>query len=58
MRKHNRRFAQRWPRDKDDRTNFPQTMAHGFVKNKGAQFYANFLLQGLLARSGISPLAL
>lgn len=58
MRKHNRRFAQRWPRDKADRTNFPQTMAHGFVKDKGAQFHANFLLQMLLARIGIRPVAL
>ena len=31
MRKHNKRFAQRWGRDKGDRSSFPQHMAHGFV---------------------------
>ena len=53
MRKHNKRFAQRWSRTKGDRSNFPQHMAHGFVHNKSAQFFANGLLQSLLARAGI-----
>lgn len=53
MRKHNKRFAQRWGRDKGDRSNFPQRMAHGFVHNKSAQFFANGLLQSLLARAGV-----
>ena len=53
MRKHNKRFAQRWGRDKDDRSNFPQRMAHGSVHNKSAQFFANGLLQALLARAGV-----
>jgi hypothetical protein len=53
MRKHNKRFARRWGRDIDDRSNFPQQMAHGFVKNKAAQFAANGLLQAVLARAGI-----
>ena len=53
MRKHNKRFAQRLGRDKGDRSNFPQHMAHGFVHNKSAQFFANGLLQSLLARAGV-----
>lgn len=53
MRKHNKRFAQRWGRDKGDRSNFQQHMAHGFVHNKSAQFLANGLLQTLLARAGV-----
>lgn len=36
-----------------DRSNFPQHMAHGFVHNKAAQFFANGLLQSLLARAGV-----
>jgi len=50
MRKHNAKFAMRWSRGKGDRTNFPQQMAHGFVHNKAAQFYANCLLEFVLAR--------
>lgn len=53
MRKHNKRFAQRWGRDKGDRSNFPQHMAHGFVNNKAAQFCANGLLQSMPARAGV-----
>ena len=53
MRKHNKRFARRWARDKDDRSNFPQHMAHDFVNTKLAQFFANGLLQSLLARAGV-----
>lgn len=53
MRKHNKRFAKRWGREKGDRSNFPQHMAHGFVNNKSAQFLANGLLQSLLARAGV-----
>lgn len=52
MRKHNKRFVQRWGRDKDDRSNFPQHKAHGFVHNKAAQFFANGLLQSMLVRAG------
>ena len=44
MRKHNKRFAQRWGRDKGDRSNIPQNIAHSFVHNKSAQFLANGLL--------------
>lgn len=58
MRKHNVRFAQRWARTKDengkiDRSNFPQQMAHAFVKGKTNQLVSNSLLLGLLARIGI-----
>ena len=53
MRKHNKRFAQRRGRDKGDRSNFPQHMAHGFVHNKLAQLFADGLLQSLLARAGV-----
>lgn len=50
MRKHNRKFAQRWSRENGDRSNFPQVMAHGVANNKGFQLAANFLLRGLLKR--------
>ena len=53
MRKHNKKFAQRWARDKGDRSNFPQQMAHAFVKGKTNQLVSNGLLLGLLARIGI-----
>lgn len=53
MRKHNKRFAQRWGRDKGDRSNFPQVLAHGFVKNKGGQLLTNSLLLSLLHVIGI-----
>ena len=36
MRKHNKRFAQRWSREGGDRSNFPQYMSHSFVNNKEA----------------------
>jgi len=45
MRKHNKRFAQRWSRDNGDRSNFPQHMA---------QFFTNYLLQSLLVRAGLA----
>jgi hypothetical protein len=51
MRKHNRKFAQRWTRTKDDRSNFPQQMAHAFVKGKTNQLVCNGLLLGLLHRA-------
>ena len=54
MRKHNKKFAQRWARDKGDRSNFPQQMAHAFVKGKTNQLVSNGLLLGLLARIGIA----
>lgn len=54
MRKHNKRFAQRWSRGEGDRSNFPQHMAHSFVHNKSAQFFANYLLQSMLARAGLA----
>lgn len=53
MRKHNKRFAQRWSRGEGDRSNFPQHMAHSFVHNKLAQFFANYLLQSMLVRAGV-----
>ncbi len=53
MRKHNKKFAQRWTREKGDRSNFPQTMAHAFVKGKTNQLVSNGLLLGLLARIGL-----
>lgn len=54
MRKHNKRFAQRWGRDTGDRSNFPQTMAHGFVKSKQGQLLANSLLLALMNIAGVS----
>jgi len=53
LRKHNKRFTQRWGREKGDRSNFPQVMAHGFVKNKPGQLLANSLLLSLLHGIGI-----
>ena len=53
MRKHNTKFAQRWSREKGDRSNFPQTMAHSFVKDKGVQFQANGLLQAMFILGNI-----
>lgn len=53
MRKHNKRFAQRRGRGEGDRSNFPQHMAHSFVHNKSAQFFANYLLQSMLVRAGV-----
>lgn len=53
MRKHNKKFVQRWTRENGDRSNFPQQMAHAFVKGKTNQLVSNGLLLGLLARIGI-----
>lgn len=53
MRKHNTKFAQRWSRLKGDRSNFPQVMAHNFVKDKSHQFWANGLLHKLFVRAGL-----
>lgn len=53
MRKHNVRFAERFSRTKDDRTNFPQTMAHSITNNKAFQLSANGVLQTLLKRAGL-----
>lgn len=53
MRKHNTKFAQRWTRHWPDRSNFPQVMAHSFVKDKSHQFWAHGLLQKLFARAGL-----
>lgn len=53
MRKHNRKFSQRWARESGDRSNFPQSMAHSFVKDKFSQLMANGLLCSLLARAGV-----
>lgn len=50
MRKHNKKFAQRWTREHGDRSNFPQSMAHKFVHDKLSQFMANGLLRALLKR--------
>lgn len=51
MRKHNKKFAQRWSRDRDERSNFPQMMAHSFVNNKAGQIFANRTLAVLLERA-------
>ena len=48
MRKHNKRFADRFSRNGGDRTNFPQSMAHSIVNNKEFQLNANALLTALL----------
>lgn len=58
MRKHNKKFAQRWQRARNsdgelDRSNFPQSMAHRYVHNKESQTFANTLLLKLLVRAGI-----
>ena len=50
MRKHNVRFAQRFPRDGGDRSNFPQTMAHSLANNKSFQLAANPLIMPLIKR--------
>lgn len=50
MRKHNKRFAQRWTRARGDRTNFPQMMAHAFVKDKTNQIMAHGLLHAMIFR--------
>lgn len=47
MRKHNKRFAERWGRTGGDRTNFPQSMAHKIANDKGFQLGANFLIRTL-----------
>lgn len=53
MRKHNEKFMQkRWGREDGDRSNYPQTMAHGVVRNKFAHLWTNNLLIGLLKRLG------
>lgn len=62
MRKHNTQFAKRWARGRDaqgnlDRSNFPQVMAHGLVKDKQVQLISNGLLCGLLKRIGIDVYA-
>lgn len=50
MRKHNKRFAERFGRTDGDRTNFPQTMAHTIANGKQFHLAANHLLRGLLKR--------
>lgn len=51
MRKHNEKFMQkRWGRDAGDRSNYPQTMAHGVARNKFAHMWTNNLLIGMLKR--------
>lgn len=50
MRKHNRKFAQRWARLPGDRTNNPQMRAHKLAHDKLFQFWNCSLLMGLLAR--------
>lgn len=53
MRKHNEKFMQkRWGREDGDRSNYPQTMAHGVAWNKFAHLWTNNLLIGLLKRLG------
>jgi len=53
MRKHNKKFAQRWSREKGDTSNFPQKMAHSFTNDRFAQFWANGLLQACMVSAGI-----
>lgn len=48
MRKHNKKFAERFGRTDGDRTNFPQTMAHSIAKNKQFHLSANSVLRRLL----------
>lgn len=55
MRKCNRKFAERFPRSADDRTNFPQHMAHSITNSKGFHLGANALVMRLLRRAGILP---
>lgn len=53
MRKHNKRFAERFGRTDGDRTNFPQTMAHQIAKDKMFHLYSNNLLVRLLKKAGV-----
>lgn len=53
MRKHNNRFSERFGRGKDDRTNFPQQMAHSIANNKGLHLASNHLLHAILRRGGV-----
>lgn len=55
MRKHNKTFATRWTREKGDRSNFPQSMAHASVNNKGNQLFANRTLALLFDRCSVIP---
>lgn len=55
MRKCNRKFAERFPSNADDRTNFRQTMAHSITNNQAFQYSANSMLMRLLIRVGIVP---
>lgn len=51
MRKHNKKFMQkRWGREDGDRSNYPQSMAHGVARNKFAHLWTNNLLIGMLKR--------
>ena len=45
MRKHNRKFAQRFTREKGDRSNLPQQSAHALANDKGFQLLANPILR-------------
>lgn len=55
MRKCNRKFSERFPRSADDRTNFPQHMAHSIVNSKGFHLGAHALVMKLLRHAGILP---
>lgn len=52
MRKHNKRFAQRMPRVKGDRTNVTQGIAHSLTNSKPFQYGVNRTLQALLSTVG------
>lgn len=53
MRKHNKRFAERFGRTDGDRTNFPQTMAHHLANNKMFHLLTNSLLMRLFKKAGV-----
>lgn len=53
MRKHNKKFAERFGRTDGDRTNSPQQMAHQLANSKSFQLAANSLLRNLFKRVGV-----
>lgn len=53
MRKYNRKFAQRMPRQSGVRTNDPQRVAHELSNSKPFQMAMNRNLQALLSTVGV-----
>lgn len=53
MRKCNSKFCERFQRDPEDRTNFPNTMAHSIAKDSSFHLFMNPLLPNLLRRAGV-----